>query len=423
MKKIIITLAFSFIFFISYHSVAKTTLVINCPAMENQTRICDELTSAYMALNPEVEFEFAPTPASDEGRAIVGTQLATGTAADIIHYNAGALLGAINPTKTLEPLTGHSLYDNIDSGYIPAVTVNGEAFGVPGDYAMGSGFFYNKKVYAKYGLNIPMSWAELMDNCEKLKANGVDCVHQTFGSDWTSQILHLGSHCIIENEMPGWYKLYGSNQAKWSTTPVGMRGWEKQQELFDRGFINEDHAASTLEEGFKAVATGSSAHYVMLSFATGEFAKSYPDQVNDIGYFAVPGDDPSKSCMTTWMPDSFYITKASDHKDEAKKFLAWVATTDGCAAFRRANPSGGMLLIKGCPPPDDAVPAMKDMDRIVAEYGSFPALEFVAPVKGPALPRILVEVGSGMISAIEGAAKYDADVVKQAKQMGLEAWD
>ena len=47
----------------------------------------------------------------------------------------------------------------------------------------------------------------------------------------------------------------------------------------------------------------------------------------------------------------------------------------------------------------------------------------MVPVKGPALPRILVEVGSGMISAIEGAAKYDDDVVKQAQQMGLEAWD
>ena len=44
-------------------------------------------------------------------------------------------------------------------------------------------------------------------------------------------------------------------------------------------------------------------------------------------------------------------------------------------------------------------------------------------VKGPALPRILVEVGSGMISAVEGAAKYDVDVKKQAQQMGLEGGD
>ena len=120
----------------------------------------------------------------------------------------------------------------------------------------------------------------------------------------------------------------------------GYERLEKQQELFDRGFINEDHPSSTLEEGFKAVATGSSAHYAMLTFATGDFQSGYPDQLNDIGYFAIPGDDPSKACMTTWMPDAFYITSSSKHQEEAKKFLAWASTTEGCDAIRRANPSG-----------------------------------------------------------------------------------
>jgi raffinose/stachyose/melibiose transport system substrate-binding protein len=423
MKKLFLSLFTLCIFFVSFTANAKTTLVVACPAIDTKTKICEELGNTYTALNPDIEFEYSPWPATDEGRTVLGTQLATGTAADIIHYNAGALLGAVNPAKTLVPLTGHDLFDNIDPGYLPAVTVNNEVYGIPGDYAMGSGFFYNKKVYAKYGLNVPMTWSEFISNCEKIKSGGEVCVHQTFGTDWTSQIVHLGSHCLIENSIPGWYKDYGNNKAKWSTTSVGMRGWEKQQELFDRGFINEDHAASTLEEGFQAVATGSSAHYAMLTFATGNFQSDYPDQLNDIGFFAIPGDDISKACMTTWMPDAFYITSSSDHIEEAKKFLSWASTTDGCAAIRRANPSGGILLNKGCPSPEDAVPALKDASAYISKYGSFPALEFVVSVKGPALPRILVEVGSGMISAAEGAAKYDVDVKKQAQQMGLEGWD
>ena len=421
-KKIIL-LVLPFVFLFGTNVIAKTTLVIACPAIDTKNKICEELGNTYTSKNPDVEFEYSPWPSTDEGRTVLGTQLATGTAADIVHYNSGALLGAINPAKTMVALTGDPLFDNIDPGYLPAVTVNGEVYGIPGDYAMGSGFFYNKKVYAKHSLSVPMTWAALMDNCEKIKAGGDVCVHQTFGTDWTSQIVHLGSHCIIENSMPGWYKLYGSNQAKWSTTPAGMRGWEKQQELFDRGFINEDHPSSTLEEGFKAVATGSSAHYAMLTFATGDFQSGYPDQLDDIGYFAIPGDDPSKACMTTWMPDAFYITSSSKHQEEAKKFLAWASTTEGCDAIRRANPSGGILLNKGCPSPDDAVQAMKDASAFIIEHGSFPALEFVVNVKGPALPRILVEVGSGMISAVDGAKKYDVDVAKQAQQMGLEDWD
>ncbi|MNR58848.1 hypothetical protein D3C85_1799500 [compost metagenome] len=51
-----------------------------------------------------------------------------------------------------------------------------------------------------------------------------------------------------------------------------------------------------------------------------------------------------------------------------------------------------------------------------------PALEFISPVKGPSLEQITVEVGAGIKNAQEGAAAYDKDVEKQAKQLGLEGW-
>ena len=53
---------------------------------------------------------------------------------------------------------------------------------------------------------------------------------------------------------------------------------------------------------------------------------------------------------------------------------------------------------------------------------SAPALEFLSPIKGPALEQITVEVGSGIRSAADGAALYDEDVKKQAQQLGLPGW-
>jgi len=51
-----------------------------------------------------------------------------------------------------------------------------------------------------------------------------------------------------------------------------------------------------------------------------------------------------------------------------------------------------------------------------------PALEFLSPIKGPALEQITVAVGSGINSAEEGAELYDQDVEKQAQQLGLPGW-
>ena len=64
----------------------------------------------------------------------------------------------------------------------------------------------------------------------------------------------------------------------------------------------------------------------------------------------------------------------------------------------------------------------KDLQGYLDKKESAPALEFVSPVKGPSLENITVAVGSGLTTAAEGAAQYDKDVEKQAKQLGLAGW-
>ena len=56
------------------------------------------------------------------------------------------------------------------------------------------------------------------------------------------------------------------------------------------------------------------------------------------------------------------------------------------------------------------------------EGATTPALEFLSPIKGPALEQITVEVGSGIRPADDGAALYDEDAKKQAQQLGIEGW-
>jgi len=66
--------------------------------------------------------------------------------------------------------------------------------------------------------------------------------------------------------------------------------------------------------------------------------------------------------------------------------------------------------------------AVKDLDVYLKDGKSGPALEFISPIKGPNLSQITVEVGSGIKTAQQGAASYDADVKKQAQQLGLPGW-
>jgi len=124
-----------------------------------------------------------------------------------------------------------------------------------------------------------------------------------------------------------------------------------------------------------------------------------------------------------WMPDGIYIPTTTSNLDAAKKFVAFVASVEGCEAQTRAGGASGPYLVNGCTLPADVPPAVTDMLPYFAEGGqNGPALEFLSPIKGPALEQITVEVGSGIRPAADGAALYDEDVRKQAQQLGLPGW-
>ena len=150
--------------------------------------------------------------------------------------------------------------------------------------------------------------------------------------------------------------------------------------------------------------------------------ENHPDTINDIGFFGQPGDDAAKNGATIWMPAGMYIPKTTKNVEEAKGFLAFIASVEGTEAMTAAVAPSGPYVIKGASLPADALPAVLDIQAYHDRNAASPALEFLSAVKGPSLEQITVAVGSGLNTAEEGAALYDQDVEKQAKQLGLPGW-
>jgi raffinose/stachyose/melibiose transport system substrate-binding protein len=162
----------------------------------------------------------------------------------------------------------------------------------------------------------------------------------------------------------------------------------------------------------------------MLTFALSTIAANFPDQVDDIGFFGQPGSDPETNGVTIWMPAGTYIpqTTTGAKLDVALDFLGFIASVEGANAITAALEPNGPYLIKGAALPDDVLPAVKDLAAYIDSGASYPALEFVSPIKGPNLEQLCVAVGTGQMSAEEAAANYDLDVERQAQQLGLPGW-
>lgn len=391
---------------------------------ETDQLLAHAFADGYMALHPNVTIEIEIRPGGGDGDNIVKTRLATGDMTDVFFYNAGSLLQALQPAKTLVDLTNEPYMDTIDDAFKQTVAQDGKIYGVPNQSAMGGGILYNKKIYEELGLSLPKSWAEFAANNEKIKEAGIAPVIAAYGDTWTSQLFVLADYYNVQAANPNFAADYTANKAKYATTPAAMAGFAYIQEGYEKGWYQQDYATTKFEEGIKLLADGVGAHYPMLSFALPTIATNWPDKVNDIGFFAQPGPSADKNGATIWMLSANYIPQTTTGKklEVAKDFLAYTVSPEAIAMLNEKVPPSGPYLIKGAKLPDDALPAVKDIAAYIESGNSAPALEFLSPVKGPNLEHLCVAVGTGQMTAEEAAKAYDEDVKKQAQQLGLEGW-
>jgi raffinose/stachyose/melibiose transport system substrate-binding protein len=401
-----------------------TTLSFLVDNDQGSTKIAEGLAAAFKAKNPDITVQVQTRPGGSEGDNIVKTRLSTGEMTDVFLYNSGSLFQAINPQQNLVPLTGEPWASQLEEVYKPTVSVSNELYGAPIQSSMGGGILYNRKVYEKLGLQVPTTWAEFMANNAKLKADGIDPVIQTYQDTWTSQLFVLADYHNVAAADPGWAEKYTAGQVKYAQEPA-VKGFQRLEEVHKAGYENKDYRSMKFEKGLDLLVSGKGAHFPILSAVLGDLAASDPEHINDIGFFGQPGDDAAKNGATVWMPPGLYIPKSTEgaQLDAAKKFVAFVASPEGCEVQAKAYPPAGPYMVKGCELPSDVPAAVKDLVAYVDKGNITPALEFSSPIKGPALEQITVEVGSGLRSAADGAALYDKDVKKQAQQLGLKGWE
>jgi raffinose/stachyose/melibiose transport system substrate-binding protein len=344
----------------------------------------------------------------------------------VFNYNNGSLLAALKPEQNLTALDDQPWVGELEKTFVDSTSANGKVYGAPWGSFMGGAVLYNIPLYQKLGLSIPTSWDEFMKNNETIKQKAPDVapVEQTYGDTWTSQLFVLGDYHNVEAQVPGFAEQYTAGTVHYATTPAALAGFQHIQQVKDAGYLNKDFASAKFNDGVKAVATGTAAHYPQLGFTSANIENVAPGHSNDVGFFALPGPDAATNGMTIWPGGAVYIPKSvtGDKLEAAKKLAAFISSQPGCEAQTKGAKPTGPYLTKACSLPDDVTQVAKDTKKYIDEGKATPALEFKSPIKGPSLEQICIQVGTGQESAEEGAALYDEDVKKQAQQLGLPGW-
>lgn len=400
------------------------TLTYLVDNQEATVATAEALAEAFTEKNPDITIDVQTRPQGADGDNLIKTRLATGEMSDVFAYNSGSLLEALTPESTLVDLSDEAWVDTLDQNFIDSVGGDDGVYGIPMGQSMAGAVIYNKDIYAELGLEIPTTWDEFIANSEAVKAAGTAApIVQTYGDTWTSQLFILGDFNNVLAEDPDWAEKYTNNEAKYVDQPA-FAGFEHLQQTFEAELFNEDFASATYADGVTMVATGEGAHYPILTFAAGQLMTTNPEASDVVGSFPIPGPDAETNGLTVWMPGAVYIPQSTEGEklEAAKKFVEFLVTPESCDIQAETTAAQGPFVVEGCELPDDVPAMVSDLQPYFDEEKTNLALEFLSPIKGPALEQITVAVGSGITSAADGAAQYDEDVKKQAQQLGIEGW-
>ncbi|HEU5028517.1 MAG TPA: ABC transporter substrate-binding protein [Spirillospora sp.] len=389
-----------------------------------RSKASQDLVAAFEKANPDIKIKINSIAGADTDNT-VKTKLATGSMEDVFMYNTGSLFNALNPDSRLNDLADQSWTANLTPDFKPVVSTGKGLYGAPFGTVKAGAVFYNKKVYQRLGLSVPTSWPQFIANSQKIKnAGGIAPIIQTYGDVWTSQLFVLGDFANVLAQDPQWAAKYTANKVDYSTPPA-IAGFQHLEQAHQAGLFNKDFASITNAQGLKMLAEGKGAQYPMLTTTIATVAQNDPGAVNDIGVFPLPADDPAYTRLTVWEPVALYSPKSTTGKklDAARKFIAFAtAGQQGCDIQNKDMVPSGPYATSACKVPETAPALVKDMTPYFDKKQTATALEFQSPVKGPNLPNIAVQVGSGISTAAKGASLYDQDVKKQAQQLGLPGW-
>jgi len=401
----------------------KTTITFQTGNSQQNVGAAKDLIAAFEKANPDITVKLDPVPQGTEGDNLIKTRLSTGSSDDVFYYNSGSLFQALDPDSTLVDLSDQSWVKDLTSDFKTVVSTKKGLYGAPFGSSFAGGVLYNIKVYDQLGLKIPTTWDEFMSNSEKIKAAGIVPIVQTYGDTWTSQLFVLADFANVSAQDKNWATKYTENKAKFANPPA-LEGFQRLQQTFDAGLFNKDYASATNADGLKMLATGEAAQYPMLTTVIATVQQNNPTNVNDIGYFALPANNADDTQATIWQPQALYIAKTATGAklDAAKKLVAFANSAAGCKIQDKSYPPAGPYVDSNCKLPSDAPRVAADVQKYFDSHKTGSALEFLSPIKGPNLESIAIQVGSGISDAKTGAALYDADVKKQAQQLGLKGW-
>lgn len=300
-------------------------LVINTDTSDPAPKAAFEaLIAGFEAENPDVKVTW--NLFDHEGYKTSIRNFLTADAPDLANWYAGNRMLPYVNAGLFEPVDDvweeNGLTESLASAQ-GSMTIDGKIWGVPYTYYQW-GVYYRKDIFENLGIAVPTNWDEFKAAGKTLTDNGVTPI--TIGTKYLWTAGGVFDYLNLRTNGYDFHMALTKGEVAWTDERVvaTMNNWK---ELIDAGFFLENHAAYSWQEALAPMVQGDAAMYVMGNFAVAPLKEAGLTD-DTLGFFQFPVINPDIPLAEEAPTDTIHIPVNAKNKEDAKKFLAYLARAD-----------------------------------------------------------------------------------------------
>jgi raffinose/stachyose/melibiose transport system substrate-binding protein len=292
-----------------------------------QHQVVNKIIDEYQADNPNVTIKQEVFD-NERYKAKIKVLSAVNELPDIGLTWAAGYLQPFVEGKLLAPLDEllHSEFeDSFVAGTTEAYAIDGKTYALPLEFNLAP-VYYNKEIFAQYGLQVPTTYDDFLHIVKTLAASGVVPIALGNKDRWTGSLWYM----YLADRIAGTETLTNAIKGASSFTDSGLvEAAQRIQELVDMNAFNKGFNGLSNDEVKAEFMDSEAAMYMMGTWELPNYTTNQviPQAFRDsIGFFKFPTVAGGQSTIDSWVGGpgvGLFVAENSPVKAEAKKFAKY----------------------------------------------------------------------------------------------------
>ena len=277
-----------------------------------------------------IKIDYQVIPA-DQYFNVLMTKLNAGEAPDIFGSQSGKfdIVSQLNIEKNGVDLTNEEWVKRLDPLVKEQLSTNNKTYGLMiYDVTPVYPVLYNKKIFASLNLEVPKTYEEFKNVCQKIKDSGVTPIYEPVSDGWHHVLWFPDLGPAYEKSTPGLTDKLNTNKATFADSAVMEKSISQLQEMAKLGFFGKNFLSDSTADLDKNMADGKYAMTLAQISEVDLIAKAVPGTTSDtFGFFTPPLVDNQILSYNPAGPSKF-ISSGSKHIEEAKEYFKYLTTQE-----------------------------------------------------------------------------------------------